>query len=268
MKKFFIILLSSLTIISLAYIYYYNRWKFLWELEEPRSIYTVRHHIDDTLRVIMIGDSWIEMHRDLKLDTLLERRFKALTYRPVKVVSNGKGHKRSRGIYDLMHKTEGYGTKPLISSGADYCVISAGFNDAGANLGTSQYCYYMSLIIKLLLANGICPVFFEAPDVNIWKLYKERPFMFTIKDYIRSIMTGSGMYHYAEYREALHQMMVDEQLLDSVVYIDVYNWHNRGYQMNDSLFLEDQIHLNLYGYRKLDSCIASAIASDLRKIKR
>jgi hypothetical protein len=81
-------------------------------------------------------------------------------------------------------------------------------------------------------------------------------------------MTGSGMYHYAEYREALHQMMVDEQLLDSVVYIDVYNWHNRGYQMNDSLFLEDQIHLNLYGYRKLDSCIASAIASDLRKIKR
>ena len=264
MKKFIIILLSCLTAMLLAFIYYYNRWKILWELEEPRPIYSVLHHDDDTLRVIMIGDSWIEMHKDLKLDTILERRLKGLISRPVKVVSNGKGHKRSRGVYNLMYSTEGYGTRPLISSGADYCVISAGFNDAGANLGSSQYCYYMRLIIRLLLANGIRPVIFEAPNVNIWKLYRERPFMFALIDFIRSIMTGCGMYHYAEYREALYNLLVDESLLDSVIYIDVNSWNCTGLKMNEDLFLDDQIHLNVNGYNNLDSCIALFIADDLK----
>lgn len=265
MKKFFIIMFSFFAVILLAFAYYYNRWKVLWELEDPRPIYTVLHHNDDTLRVIMIGDSWIEMYSELNQNTMLQRMLGELTSVPVKVISKGKGHKRSRGIYDLMYKTEGYGTKTMIASGADYCIISAGFNDAGANLGTHQYCHYMRLIIKLLLVNGICPVFFEAPDVNIWKLYCERPFMFTIKDFIRSLMTGCRMYNYAEYREALYDMLLGEQLMDSVVYIDVNSWNRMGYKMNERLFLDDQIHLNVDGYNKLDSCLAVFIAADVQK---
>lgn len=264
MKKAMLIGLLCLTVMILLYLYYYNRWKVLWEVEEPRPVYSVHHHDDDTLRIVMIGDSWIEMHGELKLDTLLEWRLRQLIFRPVKVISKGKGHKRSRGIYDLMHKTEGYGTKPLITSGADYCIISAGINDASANLGTHQFCYYMKLMILLLHANGIRPVIIEAPDVNIWKLFGERSYKSILIDSVRSVMTGCRMYHYAEYREALKEMLISDQLMDSVVYVSMNGWNGEGTAMNLDLFLDDQLHLNRKGYEMLDSCIASAIASDLR----
>jgi lysophospholipase L1-like esterase len=210
----------------------------------------------------MIGDSWTEFHKEMELDSVLEKQLCDLTSRPAKVTSNGKSHKRSRGIYDLMYKTDGYGTKSLIESGADYCIISAGINDAGANLGTNQFCYYMKLIMNLLLTNGITPVIFEVPDVNYWKLFNERPFLFIVKDYLRSIMTGAGMYHYAEYRDALHKMLVEENYMASIVFIDVNKWNSMGDRMDESLFLDDQIHLNQDGYVKLDSCLALYITED------
>lgn len=265
MKNVVLIGLFCLVVILLLLcLYYYNRWKVLWNLEEPRPIYAVHHHNDDTLRVVMIGDSWIEMHTEQHLDSILQNQISEQTSRPVLLKAKGKGGMRSRGVYDLMFKNEGYGTKPLIVSGADYCVISAGINDASANLGTRQYCHYMKLIIKHLLANEIRPVIIEAPDVNIWKLFGQRPFKNIAIDSIRSIMTGCGMYHYAEYREALRKSLNDDLLKDSVVYVRMYDWNGEGTVMDKKLFLDDQIHLNRKGYEMLDSCIASAIAEDLR----
>lgn len=255
--------LCLVVVMLLLCLYYYNRWKVLWELEKPRPVYAIHHYSDDTLRVVMIGDSWIEMHSNHGLDSLLEKQLCELTSRPVKVSSKGKGGMRSRGIYDLMFKSKGYGTKPVIVSGADYCVISAGINDASANLGTRQYCHYMRLIIDFLLENEIRPVIIEAPDVNIWKLFAQRPLKNIAIDSLRSIMTGCGMYHYAEYREALRKSLKDGQLKDSVVFVSMYGWDGNGTAMDESLFLDDQIHLNRKGYELLDSCIASAIASDI-----
>ena len=259
-----IVVMPCIMILLLVSLYYYHRWKVLWELEEPRPLYSVFHSDTDTLRVIMIGDSWAEIHSELQMDSLLQKQLCHFTSRPVNVVSKGKGGMRSRGIYDLMHKTSDYGTKPLIESGADYCIISAGINDASANLGTRQFCYYMKLMIQLLLANGIRPVIIEAPDVNIWKLFGKRPYKSILVDYIRSLMTGCGMYHYAEYREALKDMLISDQLMDSVVYVSMNGWNGEGTAMDLDLFLDDQLHLNRKGYEMLDSCIASAIVSDLR----
>ena len=260
-----IVVMPCIMILLLASLYFYYRWKVLWELEEPRPLYSVFHSDTDTLRVIMIGDSWAEIHSELQMDSVLEEHLCLLTSQTVEVVSKGKGGMRSRGIYNLMFKTDGYGTKTLIESGADYCIISAGINDASANLGTRQFCYYMNLIIKLLLSNGIRPVIIEAPDVNIWKLFGKRPYKSILVDYIRSLMTGCGMYHYAEYREALKDMLINDQLMDSVVYVSMNGWNGVGMAINLDLFLDDQLHLNRKGYEMLDSCIASAIASDLRK---
>lgn len=267
MNKVLIIVLavvvSCIMILLLVSLYYYHRWKVLWELEEPRPIYSVSHNDTDTLRVVMIGDSWAEIHSELQMDSILQQYLFQLTFRPVEVISKGKGGMTSRGIYDLMFKTDGYGTKPLIDLGVDYCIISAGINDASANLGTHQYCYYMKLIIQLLLANGIRPVIIEAPDVNIWKLFGKRPYKSILVDYARCIMTGSRMYHYAEYRDALKKMLISNQLMGSVVYVSMNGWNGEGTDLNLDLFLDDQLHLNRKGYELLDSCVASAIALDL-----
>lgn len=259
-----VVVVSCIMILLLVSLYYYHRWKVLWEPEEPRPVYSVPHNDTDTLRVIMIGDSWAEIHSELQMDSLLQKQLSQLTSRPVKVVSKGKGGMRSRGIYDLMYKTGDYGTKSLIESGVDYCIISAGINDASANLGTHQFCYYMKLMILLLHANGIRPVIIEAPDVNIWKLFGERSYKSILIDFVRSVMTGCRMYHYPEYREALKDMLISDQLMDSVVYVSMNGWNGDGTAMNLDLFLDDQLHLNRKGYEMLDSCIASAIASDLR----
>lgn len=264
MKNVMMIVFLCLVVVMLLCLFYYNRWKTLWELEKPRPIYFVHHHHDDTLRVVMIGDSWIEMHTELFFDTILQSKISQLISRPVKVISKGKSGIRSRGVYNLMFKCEGYGTKPLITSGADYCIISAGINDASANLGTRQYCHYMKLIINFLLANGIRPVIIEAPDVNIWKLFGQRPFKNLAIDSIRSVMTGCSMYHYAEYRETLREMLKANQLMNSVLLVSLYDRNNKGSLMDKRLFLDDQIHLNRKGYELLDSRIASTIAEDLR----
>lgn len=267
MRKYLIIFLGSFFILFLFVFYYYNRWKSKWQLEKERPTYSIAHKVDDSLRIAIIGDSWAAIHSEIKADTMLESRLINLSGRPVIVKSKGKGGEISKGIYQLMFKSEGHGTKPIISSGLDYCVISAGINDAANNLGSSNYCHHMRLILRFLLSNGIRPVLLEIPDVDIWNIYGKKPVKYIIGDYMRSLMTGSGMYHYAEYREALLSMLEDEHLTDSIVFVPMNGWNGNTTQLNKSYFMEDQIHLNAEGYRRLDSCVAIAIANDLKKSK-
>jgi len=159
------------------------------------------------------------------------------------------------------------GTKSLLVSGPNYCIISAGINDAAANLGTRQYCHYYRQILDLLIENHIRPVVIEIPDVNIWHLYGGKPYKDLVIDYVRSIMTRCKMYHIQEYREALYDMLVEEHLVEKVVYVRMKNWNDGSPEINKHLFMEDQIHLNRHGYEKLDSCIALAILKDLEKTK-
>ena len=267
MRKILIIGSCILVIFVILFLYYYYKWSPVWQLEEEHPAYNVIHSDGDTLHVAVIGDSWAAIHSEIKADTMLESRLINLTGRPVIVKSKGKGGEISKGIYQLMFKSEGHGTKPIISSGLDYCVISAGINDAANNLGSSNYCHHMRLILRFLLSNGIRPVLLEIPDVDIWNIYGKKSVKYIIGDYMRSLMTGSGMYHYAEYREALLSMLEGEHLADSIVFVSMNGWNGNTTQLNKSYFREDQIHLNDEGYRQLDSCVAIAIANDLKKTK-
>lgn len=242
--------------------YYYYRWKPLWSFEEPKTIYSVIHHQDDTLRIVMIGDSWVGMRTD-SLNLIFQNRLSFISGRPVILKSKGKGGEKSRGIYQLIFEEKGFGTKPLLLSGADYCVIFAGINDAAANLGVKQYNHHMRYIIDFLLSNDIRPVLIEIPDVNIWNVYDEKPSKDIIVDYLRSLITGCGMYHFSEYREALRSMLEKCNLMDSVIFVPMNGWNGENSGINKHLFLNDQIHLNNQGYRKIDSCIIDAINKDL-----
>lgn len=263
-KKMLIFAVVLFTIlIVVLYFYYYHRWKHLWTMDASTPYYHIISEKKDSLRVAMIGDSWAEIHHmnkmDLYLCTLLEEK----SQRPVFMESKGKGGEKTSGIYRLMFYNGEFGTKLLLSSGLDYCIVVAGINDAAANLGARQYCFYYHQIITFLLANHIRPVVVEIPNVNIWHLYRGKPIKDLVVDFIKSIMTRCKMYQFQGYREALYRMLVDDHLLEKVVYVPMKDWNERSPNVDQSLFLSDQIHLNRYGYERLDSCIASYIVKDL-----
>ena len=267
MRRIQIIVIGFIAIIVMFFMYYYFKWKPMWQLEREHPAYYIAHPDDDTLRVAVIGDSWAAIHSRIMADTILGSKLEKLTGCHVITKSKGKGGEISKGIYQLMFESDELGTKPIIVSGLDYCVVIAGINDAAFNLGCSHYCHHMRLILRFLLSNGIRPVLIEIPDVDIWNIFGKKPVKYIIGDYMRSLMTGSGMYHYAEYREALLSMLESEHLADSIVFVPMNGWNGNTTQLNKSYFREDQIHLNAEGYRRLDSCVAIAIANDLKKSK-
>ena len=258
-----VLFLLSLGVVGI-YIYYYNRWKHLWTLDANIAPhYEIKSNKNSSPRVVMIGDSWAGLHHKHKMDAYFSAILEQRINRSVIVESNGKGGEKTRGIYKLMFDSDEFGTKPLLSLKPDYCIISAGINDAAANLGTKQYCYYYRQILDFLLANGIRPVVLEIPNINIWLLYGGKPFKDFVVDFVRSTMTGCKMYQYAGYRDALYRMLVNEKLMDKVVYVSMKDWNDVSPDINKILFMSDQIHLNRRGYEKLDSCMAIAIANDL-----
>lgn len=266
MKKFFVAIFILLLTFFFVSFYFYYRWKPLWSFEKPREIYSIIHHQDDTLRVVMIGDSWVGMRSDT-INRIFEDRLSAFSGRPVKLKTRGKGGEKSRGIYCLMYEDEGPGTKPLLLDGADYCVVIAGINDAAANLGTKQYVYHMKLVLNQLLANDIRPVLVEIPDVNIWNVYSGKPVKDLILDYTKSVMTGCQMYSYSEYRKELFSMVLNDHMLNQIIYVPMNCWNGDDCKLNSSLFMEDMIHLNHYGYERLDDCVVVEISKDLKQMQ-
>lgn len=264
MRRVYIVCFICVVILFSFYEYYQYRWRNLWVFENERTPYPVMCHEDDTIRVAMIGDSWAEIHSSNKMDSILQLNISSQTGQPVIMMSKGKGGEKSRGIYQLLFdENDKYGTKEIIASGLDYCIISAGINDASANLGPRLYCYYMHLILKFLLFNKIRPVLIEVPDVNIRKVHGRKPLKDLASDYLRSMMTHCKMYQMVEYRDSLYAMLINENLMDSVIYIHADEWNGNGTVINQHLFLNDQVHLNKKGYELLDSCIAKEITSNI-----
>lgn len=265
MSSIVFVVVAGCLLIAGAYAYYYHRWKSLWGMAPERPVYTIQPSADDTLRVALIGDSWAGMRQLCDADAELTTQLAALTGRCVAVAAKGKGGEKSRGIYRLMFEGGAYGTRPLLSAGVQYCVIFAGINDAAANLGTRQFCHYYGQMLHLLLANNIKPVVVEIPDVDIWHLYGGKPLWNLLSDFVKSTMTGCRMYQFADYREALRDMLARQQLMDRVVYVKMDTWNAASPEIDATLFLTDRIHLNREGYRRLDASIAEAIAADLKQ---
>lgn len=152
--------------VFVIYEFYYFRWRHLWSEDKPFSAYKVEKRNDDTVRVLVIGDSWAAMHSSR--DSILSTQIQTIVTNPVMVTSKGRGGENSRGIYRLLFNNDSSGIKSLIKSGADYCVIFAGINDAAANLGVKQFLHHYKLILNFLIENDIRPIVIEVPDVDIW----------------------------------------------------------------------------------------------------
>lgn len=279
-------LAGVVAVLAAYYIYLYPDISPAKEL----SPYQVRGKHDDTLRIVMIGDSWAMLHyklnRDSTLQSLLQRKLDV----PIKVRSRGVGGANSKEIYHYMfasktteseHEPDKC-TQPLLEEAPDYCLISAGINDAGQGKGADFFCKNYIMILKLLLHNHIKPVVLELPTVIMdnkvdmvfedffnenrsfawYRLKKRMGFKVT------ALLNFADMEHVDECRERLRQMLDETGLIDSVIFIPTEDWNKDGYKDSRGIYLDDGTHLNQAGYDVLDSCYAVVISKDyLRSVK-
>ena len=263
------LLLLGLGIVLIAccsmLLWYRYKWKTVWEETAYRVPYSVALHDDDTLRVLMIGDSWAEMHHGGGCDTMLATMLCQQLDIPVKVLSQGRGGALSRQVYNLMFKASSFGDsiycmENMLKQGADYCVVIAGINDAAANLGPTFYVRHYNLILRTLFVWHMRPVVIEIPDVDIYDVYSRKDRKNLLLDCLRAWMTGAEPYDVRVYREALRERSL--QMKDSIVYVACDQWNKAGFRDSRGMYLTDKVHLNHRGYQQLDSCIAVFIARD------
>lgn len=263
MKERSLIFLSFIFLIisciAVCYIYYYNKWESNWRLCPKIPFYSINKRGDDTIRIGMIGDSWAYLHHSMHMDAFLCCHLSTCLRRPVTVESKGKNGEITREIYKFIFSYDKDGTKTIFDNGLDYCIISAGINDACKNLGIKQYVYHYRMIIDFLLYNDICPIVIEIPNANVWATQINKPINEIVVDYIRSIMTGSPFYDCAGYRNNLKKDLFNHQINTDVIYISLSEWNGTEMCISKEFSMLDQIHLNKKGYEKLDYAIMRAI---------
>lgn len=211
---------------------------------------------DDTMRVIIIGDSWAAYHQDN--DSLLQKMLIDKIKVPVIVSSNGIVGAKSKAIYQELLLS----FHSLLKNHPHYAVISAGINDAVAKMGKDFYVWHYMLIIRQLLKLDIKPVVMEVPDVNYRAIASRERWTMRLHHFVSSLMTNSELYGFESYRMALKNVIADNGLSDSLIYLTVAEWNPDGYRESRKLYLEDETHLNDMGYSILDSCLANRIIRD------
>lgn len=271
------IILKKLTvcvlILSAVIVLIVWKWRPFYQPAVPFAPYKVATHNDDSLRVIMIGDSWVYFHETLRRDSTFEEELKRITgNRKVKVVAKGKGGATSGEIYQRMSNERtmemdyelNNSTQPIIEEGADYCVISAGINDARQRRGRDYYVVNCERIIRLLLSYGIRPVMLEIPDVSIDDAYDENSLYYKIRARLMMSLLATDLRGVDGYRRPLKDSLIAHHLMDSIIYISSASWNPDGYRDKRNIYTDDGFHLTLLGYALLDSAFASEIVKDYR----
>ena len=252
-------------------------WRPFYKPVEPFAPYEIMRHDDDSFRVIMIGDSWVYFYETLGRDSVLEQTLKnMLDNRKVTVATKGKGGAASGDIYEQMSADRMMATEfdlnncsqPMIEKGADYCIISAGINDARQRRGKLYYVTNYLHIIQTLLSGGIRPVVMEIPDVEVNEAYEGNTLYYQIRSWLVMRFLGTELYGTADYRLALRDSLKAHYLMDSIVYVSAASWNPDGWRDKRDIYTNDHFHLNLAGYALLDSVFAAEIVKDYRLRKK
>ena len=225
---------------------------------------------DDTLRVVIIGDSWAEWHVTLGCDSLIQKYAHRVTEEPLKCVTRGKSGAKTKDVYHFMFTSQtkevtwdhDYCTQPLLEEHPDYCVIMAGINDMRLSKPKEYYIGNYRLILNLLIHNGIRPVVMEMPDVDLKLFHENRKYYRRWMFNVLSLLTGIDYSSAQVYRDAMKKMLQETELYKKVLYIPLSVWEAGGVEANPELYIDDRLHLNLDGYNILDSCMAVKIIQD------
>ena len=228
--------------------------------EEKTESYFHHKQSNDTMRIIMIGDSWAAYHHQAGNDTILKNILEQSINMPVDVISSGMVGAKTKTSYELMYdSSNSCGTKKNLQKDPQYCIISAGINDAVAKMGEKNYTHHYDLIIKQLFANNIIPVIIDMPDVDYKAVYQRESKKTKTRHHISCLLNNTDMWNFHKYRRHLKMNIKKKGIDKDVVYISAQDWNPKGYKDPRLLYQQDHIHLNHEGYLLLDSCIAAHI---------
>lgn len=260
MKNFIICISAIITVVLLVvgslrlHPYYHLAKKYMLLKGETIGAF------NDTLKIAFIGDSWASYHHDY------DKKLKSMLYDKgcsAHVVSIGNVGAKSKEIYQRMYST----TKLVLLEQPNYCIISAGINDAVAKLGKDYYVHHYMLILQQLLELNIKPVVLEMPEVNYRAIAGREPWTMRMRHVLSSIITGAELYGFESYKTAFVNAIKNAGLQNCIVYIPADSWNPEGYRDPRELYLPDETHLNAKGYEVLDSCITSELLNDMRIIR-
>lgn len=249
---FVILLITISTFVYILFPYY--------QPAKTRTSYTIKkRHCADTLNVLFIGDSWAAYHNcyDSALSEIITQNIST----PCKVKSVGYVGAKSKEIYERLFGN----IKPYICEHPDYCIISAGINDAVAKMGVDYYTGNYVQIIHFLISNDITPVVIDMPNVDYQAVYNREGVLSKLRHLLSSTITGAELYSFQSYRTQLRKVIVQYGCKDSIVYVESQRWYNDN--MQHSLYRTDGVHLNIKGYKKLDSCLSKEITTHYNKRK-
>lgn len=212
-----------------------------------RPTYTCQHHQDDTLRLAMIGDSWIFYHYPYN-DTLASM-IKQKTKKPAIVSAYGLCGKTSKEVYQSIFEDQTM--KNILEQGADYCFVSVGINDTYKKMGAKYYAQSTINILRFLLKNNIKPILIEIPNYDINYAYGHQTADRKLFRQLSMLLTRSDIDCRQQYSLALTQELAKTGIGEQIQII-----HFPG---TPEYYKSDRMHLNEKGYHILDSCIVNEI---------
>ncbi len=252
MKHKAILTLSAIAILVL--IFGYGMYCYYAPPKE-RQPYIIAKHQSDTIRVAYIGDSWAFFHQpyDERLSDSLTNKLN----QPARVYTSGYNGRSSKEIYWYLFDNPQLVS--FISKGYDYCVISAGINDANKKMSSEYYKQSMAYIIQFMLTNDIIPIIIELPDYDIEKTYRWQTPSRKLLRPISRLVTGTPINCKSEFRKAFNELLAEKNYGNNVQVIRYKAWNTDFEKDLKELYKGDGIHLNAEGYAKLDSCIVETI---------
>ena len=211
---------------------------------------------DDTLRIAYIGDSWAFMHKDHHCQIV--KILKDSLHQPTKVHSYGICGLTSKEIYENLFDNKDMRNKKQKRS-YNYFFISAGINDTYKKMSTTYYQQSMDAIIQFLLFNNIHPIILEIPDYDINKAYERQRTSRKLLRQISMHINNTPLDCKEMFRKALDQMIREKGYADKVSIIRYKTWNSNGAKDLSTMYVNDGMHLNEYGYSVLDSVVANEI---------
>lgn len=256
MKKNIYIVLFVILIVFVGVVY---KVKLYYTPAQKQQLQVMLKHNDDTLRISYIGDSWAESHK--KHNCIIDSMINKAIGKNVEVRTAGVSGMTSKNIYNGIFINDSI--REVIEWGPDYCFVVAGINDSDRKMGKGYYKENMRLIIEFLLENQITPVILEIPSFDIAFSFKRRTRLIKLQYMVSMLLTNSKMDCINDYRNAYHDLIVEQNWNNRVITISVNDWNPEGYYDKRGLYDGGLMHLNARGYYVLDSCIAQKIINHL-----
>ena len=256
-RKLYIVLLVVLVVL-VGVILMVNPYYAPAQKQQQQQLPVLKHD-DDTLRISYIGDSWADSHKThiCIIDSMISKAIG----KKVVVRTAGVSGLTSKNIYYGIFRNDSI--REVIEWGPNYCFVVAGINDSDRKMGKGYYKENMRLIIELLLENQITPVILEIPSFDIGFSFKRRTQLIKLQYIVSMLLTNSKMDCINDYRNAYHDLIVEQNWNNRVITISVNDWNPEGYYDKRGLYDGGLMHLNARGYYVLDSCIAQKIINHL-----